>query len=54
MSATAAQHSQRISFIRRPNFRRMICMFRVTFVTRKPLPAAFEFDGNDVNITFVV
>jgi hypothetical protein len=29
-------------------------MFRVTLVTRKPLLAAFEFDGDDVKNTIVV
>ncbi len=29
-------------------------MFHVTFVTRKPLSTAFEFDGDDVDVTMVV
>jgi len=32
----------------------MIRMFRVALETRKPLPAAFEFDGDDVNIAIVM
>jgi len=54
MSAIAAQHSRHIAFADRPNFRRVFGMFRVTFVTRKPLFTAFEFDGDDVNLAVVV
>jgi hypothetical protein len=54
MSAIAAQHSKRFAFANRPNFRRMHCMFGVTFITRKPLLAAFEFDGDDVNFAVVM
>lgn len=54
MSAIAAEDSSRSAVADRPNFGRMRRMFRVTLVTRKPLLAAFEFDGDDVNVAVVV
>lgn len=54
MPARAAQNRVRIKFGLLPNLRRVIALFGVAFVTRKPFAAAFEFDGDDVNFAFVV
>ncbi len=54
MSATAAQNRVRIEFRFCPNLRRVVALFGVTFVTRKPFRAAFEFDGDNINFAFVM
>ncbi len=54
MSAVAAQNRRRTAFADRPNFRRMICMFGVAPETRKPFTAAFEFDGDNINLAAIM
>jgi hypothetical protein len=54
MTATAAQNGGRIVFIDSPDFRRVNGMFGVALETRKPLPAALEFDGNNVNVAVIM
>lgn len=54
MSANSAQNRTRIVFIRIPNLRRMSNAFGVAFVTRKPIAAAFKFNGDYVNIALIM
>ena len=53
-TACSAEYCQRISFIPRPDFRLVICDLSVTFKTRKPPAATFEFDRDDVRIAVIV
>lgn len=53
-AAAAAQNCGRIKFAFRPDCRRMLRAFGVAFVTRKPSPAAFEFDGDNVEFAAVM
>lgn len=52
MPAAAAQNCELVAFFLRPDYRRVSGQFGVACMTRKPFPAAFELDGDDV--AFVV
>ena len=54
MPANSAQNRARFLFSQIPNSRRMIRTFGVAFVTRKPLVAAFKFNGDDINVAVIM
>lgn len=54
MSADSAQNRAHIALVRIPNLRRMCHRFGVAFVTRKPIAAAFKFDGDHINFALVM
>lgn len=54
MSANSAQNRACFVFVRIPNLRRMSSAFGVAFVTRKPIAAAFKFNGDHVHIALVM
>ena len=48
--ARSAENRFRVKFVFRPNFGFVSGRFRMTFKTRKPPPAAFELDRDDVQL----
>ena len=54
MSAPAAEDRTRVELRFRPNFRRVPGKFGVALMTREPIAAAFEFDGDDVAFAVVM
>lgn len=53
-AATAAQNSARVEFIACPNSWLVSGACGVTFIARKPLLAAFEFDGDNIELAVIV
>ncbi len=54
MIAATAQNGGRVEFFLRPSLCRVSAQFGVACVTRKPLPAAFELDRNDVAFAVIM
>ena len=54
MPAAAAQDRSCVEFAFRPNFRGVSGKFSVALATRKPLPAAFELDRDDIAFAVVM